>query len=106
MRMRFSIIIPSYNVDENLFEVCLSSILKEYDVFYEVLIVDDGSKVLRNPVMVLEPFYQLEKYGHIDFHSFVSEVLRKEPMGLYINVTALADIVVAYPFSKIYMLIL
>lgn len=60
-------------------------------------------KVLRNPVMVLEPFYEFEKDGHIDPHSFVSEVFRKEAMGSYTNATALADVVAVCPFSETYM---
>lgn len=43
--MRFSIIIPAYDVDKKLFEICLSSILKEQEVTYEIIIIDDGSDI-------------------------------------------------------------
>lgn len=60
-------------------------------------------KALRNPVMVLEPYFRFEKEGHIDPHSFVSEVFRKEGMGSYTNATILAGIEAVCPFSETYM---
>lgn len=43
--MKFSIIIPVYNVDQALFDHCMSSILHEKETSYEIIIVDDGSDV-------------------------------------------------------------
>ena len=42
-RMKLSIIIPVYNVEKTLFSKCLSSILAEKKVLYEIILVDDGS---------------------------------------------------------------
>ena len=42
---KVSIIIPCYNVDETLLERCLNSIDSQTFSDYEVIIVDDGSKL-------------------------------------------------------------
>lgn len=43
--MRFSIFIPVYNIDQMLLGQCMSSILEEKKVSYEIIIVDDGSNI-------------------------------------------------------------
>lgn len=42
--MRFSIIVPCYNVEESIFRRCIKSILAQSWKDFEVIVVDDGSK--------------------------------------------------------------
>lgn len=44
-RPKISIILPFYNIPQNLFEKCLNSILKQKFEDYELLVIDDGSSI-------------------------------------------------------------
>ena len=57
-------------------------------------------RVLREPMMVLEPFRRHERDGHIDPHQFVNDVFRLEAMGAYTNATATAGMEIACPYSE------
>lgn len=60
-------------------------------------------KALKNPKLILEPYYNFCKDGYVDPHFFVSEFFRKESMGSYINATETAGIVAVCPFSETYL---
>lgn len=60
-------------------------------------------KVLRDPVLILEPFKNHEKDGHIDGHSFVTDYYRRESLGTYENACNTAAINFVGPFSETYL---
>lgn len=60
-------------------------------------------KVLKNPVMLLEPYKQYEKDGHIDGHDFINQYFRQEALGTYINACTSAGIRFIGPYSLTYM---
>lgn len=57
-------------------------------------------KVLKEPVMVLEPYIKYVKDGYIDPHEFVSNFFRIEGMGSYVNAMETADMALVCPFSE------
>lgn len=60
---KVSIIIPCYNVDEILIERCLKSIDAQAFSDYEVIIVDDGSKLEYQKIFDnLEENYKIFQY--------------------------------------------
>lgn len=69
-RIKFTIIVPVYNVEKYLSE-CIESILKQTYTNYEVILVDDGSKD-KSPEIC-------DKYAHIDNRV---KVIHKENGGL------------------------
>lgn len=60
-------------------------------------------KVLKEYDMPLEPYIKYAKDGHIDPHSFVSEVFRVESMGSYTNAIETARIDILCPFAETYL---
>lgn len=60
-------------------------------------------KVLRNPVIPIEPFAQFEVDGHIDGHSFINKYFRQEALGTYINACETAGVDFVGPYSLTYM---
>ncbi len=57
-------------------------------------------KVLRNPEMIMEPFLEYEKQGHIDGHDFINQYFRQEALGTYINACKTAEVEFVGPYSK------
>lgn len=57
-------------------------------------------KVLRNPEMIMDPFLEYERNGHIDGHDFINQYFRQEALGTYINACETADIKFVGPYSK------
>lgn len=57
-------------------------------------------RVLRDPVMILEPFREFEKDGHIDGHDFINKYFRQEALGTYTNACETAGIEFVGPYSK------
>lgn len=60
-------------------------------------------KALKESELILEPYLRFEKDGHIDPHSFINEIFRREAMGTYSNATNVAGIEAVCPFSETYM---
>lgn len=60
-------------------------------------------RVLKNPKMILEPFKEFEKDGHIDGHDFINKYFRQEALGTYNNACELAGINFIGPYSETYM---
>lgn len=60
-------------------------------------------KVLRNSVMILEPFLEFERDGHIDGHDFINKYFRQEALGTYTNACNSAGIEFVGPYSKTVM---
>ncbi|MDY3275104.1 MAG: asparagine synthase-related protein [Agathobacter sp.] len=57
-------------------------------------------KVLKNPVMILEPFKEFEEDGHIDGHDFINKYFRQEALGTYTNACETAGVEFVGPYSK------
>ena len=60
-------------------------------------------KVLRDPLMPLEPYQEYEVDGHIDGHDFINKYFRQEALGTYTNACETAGIEFVGPYSKTYM---
>ena len=60
-------------------------------------------KVLREPLMLLEPFKSFENNGHIDAYDFINTYFRQEALGTYINACETAGIEFVGPYSLTYM---
>lgn len=60
-------------------------------------------KVLKNPEMPLEPFYEIAKDGHIDPHEFNNDYFIREALGSYYNACETAGIKFVAPYSKTYL---
>ncbi len=57
-------------------------------------------RVLKRPQLILEPFRKYERDGHIDPHSFVTDVFRLEAMGTYTNAMATAGLEAICPYAE------
>lgn len=57
-------------------------------------------RVLRDPIMPLEPYAVFEKDGHIDGHDFINTYFRQEALGTYTNACAAAGIEFVGPYSE------
>lgn len=60
-------------------------------------------KVLRDPQMVLDPFREFEKDGHIDGHDFINKYFRQEALGTYQNACETAGVNFIGPYSMTYL---
>lgn len=60
-------------------------------------------KVLRDPIMPLEPYKAFEFDGHIDGHDFINTYFRQEALGTYTNACDTAGIKFIGPYSLTYM---
>ena len=60
-------------------------------------------RVLRNPIMPLQPFMEFEKNGHIDGYDFTNKYFRQEALGTYTNACETAGIEFVGPYSLTYM---
>ena len=60
-------------------------------------------KVLRDPMMPLEPYKAFEVDGHIDGHDFINTYFRQEALGTYTNACDTAGIKFVGPYSLTYM---
>lgn len=60
-------------------------------------------KVLKQPIIINEPFIQYSSNGYMDMHEFMRHVYYLESMGSYQNATELANIELCAPFSKTYL---
>ncbi len=60
-------------------------------------------KVLKNPQLPLQPFYEFEKDGRIDGHDFINKYFRQEALGTYNNACDCAGIKFVGPYSKTYL---
>ena len=60
-------------------------------------------RVLKNPVIPVEPFLEFEKNGHIDGHDFINKYFRQEALGTYINACEVANIEFVGPYSQTYL---
>ena len=56
-------------------------------------------KVLYEPCMNLEPFYEFNYDGHIDAHDFINKYFRQEALGTYNNACDTANIKFVGPYS-------
>lgn len=57
-------------------------------------------RVLRDPVILLEPYERFEKDGHIDGHDFINTYFRQEALGTYTNACETAGIKFVGPYSE------
>lgn len=55
--------------------------------------------VLKNPRLLLKPFEEFEKDGHIDSHNFINKYFRQEALGSYQNACASAGVRFIGPYS-------
>lgn len=60
-------------------------------------------KVLRNPMLLLEPYQNFERDGHIDGHDFINTYFRQEALGTYTNACETAGISFVGPYSLTYL---
>lgn len=60
-------------------------------------------QVLRKPEMILEPFREFERDGHIDGHDFINKYFRQEALGTYTNACETAGIKFVGPYSQTYL---
>lgn len=60
-------------------------------------------KVLRNPVLCMDPYQKKEIDGHIDGYNFINTYFRKEALGTYINACEAAGIDFIGPYSMTYL---
>lgn len=84
----------------------LSNILsKEWRIgeFIERYQYVEPFKVLKDPIMVLEPIKTHEKDGYVDPHEFISTEFFRESIASYINASESADIDVVLPYAKCVM---
>ncbi len=59
--------------------------------------------VLKNPNILLDPFNEFEKDGHIDGHDFINKYFRQESLGSYLNACETANIKFVGPYSQTYL---
>lgn len=59
--------------------------------------------VLKDPVILLEPFKQFENNGYIDGHDFINTFFRQEALGTYNNACQTAGIEFVGPYSLTYL---
>lgn len=59
--------------------------------------------VLKDPLMLLDPFKKFEVDGHIDGHEFINTYFRQEALGTYTNACSTAGITFVGPYSLTYM---
>lgn len=57
-------------------------------------------KVLRSSKMIMTPFLNYEKEGHIDGHAFINQYFRQEALGTYINACETAGVEFIGPYSR------
>ena len=57
-------------------------------------------RVLKEPKLILEPFYEFERGGHIDGHEFINKYFRQEALGTYHNACETAGVRFAGPYSQ------
>ncbi len=60
-------------------------------------------KVLRDPVLPLDPYLSFEDNGHIDGHKFINKYFRQEALGTYTNACQSAGIDFVGPYSMTYL---
>lgn len=60
-------------------------------------------KVLKHPNMIVEPYLEFEKNGHIDGHDFINKYFRQEALGTYHNACETAGIEFVGPYSTTYL---
>lgn len=60
-------------------------------------------KVLRNPLLLLDPFKNFEKNGYIDGYDFINTYFRQEALGTYINACETAGIEFIGPYAMTYL---
>lgn len=60
-------------------------------------------KVLRNPQMILDPFYMHEINGNIDPHDFMATEFYLESVGSYANASAVAGMGLVVPYAECIM---
>lgn len=60
-------------------------------------------KVLKNPILILEPFKEFENDGHIDGHDFINTYFRQEALGTYTNACETAGIKFVGPYSETFL---
>ncbi len=59
--------------------------------------------VLKDPVIILDPFKGFEKDGHIDGHDFINKYFRQEALGTYNNACETAGIEFVGPYSETFL---
>ena len=57
-------------------------------------------RVLKDPVMILEPYRNFEVDGHIDGHDFINTYFRQEALGTYTNACETAGVEFVGPYSR------
>ena len=57
-------------------------------------------KVLRQARLILDPYLEYEKNGHIDGHDFINKYFRQEALGTYNNACETAGISFLGPYSE------
>lgn len=60
-------------------------------------------RVLKKPLIPVEPFVEFEKNGYIDGHDFINKFFRQEALGTYTNACAAAGIEFIGPYSLTYL---
>ncbi len=60
-------------------------------------------RVLKDPKLILEPFIEFEKDGHIDGHEFINKYFRQEALGTYNNACQTAGLQFVGPYSETYL---
>lgn len=60
-------------------------------------------KALKEPMIILEPFLEYEKDGHIDGHDFINKYFRQEALGTYTNACNTAGVQFVGPYSMTYL---
>lgn len=60
-------------------------------------------KVLKDPCMIVEPYLEFEKNGHIDGHDFINKYFRQEALGTYHNACETAGIEFIGPYSTTFL---
>lgn len=58
--------------------------------------------ILKNPELILDPFWEYEVDGHIDGHNFINQYFRQEALGTYNNACQTAGIEFVGPYSLTY----
>lgn len=56
-------------------------------------------RVLKDPLLILEPYWKYTKDGYVDAHAFINDFFRVEALGTYINACQTAGIQFVGPFS-------
>ena len=57
-------------------------------------------KVLRHPMLPIEPFNEFDVDGKIDPHAFINKYLRQEALGSYTNSCSLAGVKLVIPYGE------